>query len=756
MGDILLNGIKYSGSNLVNVDNVLDKDSNHPVSNKAVSTKIEELEGRIATGGGGGGTPYDDTDIKNDLQALTTRVGTVETDKANASEVYTKTEVDDAIAQAQIGGTADLSDYAKTADVDLKLADKANKTELDAYTKTDDLTNLLADKADKTDLDDLVTSTEMQDAIVQAQIGGAAITVDDVMSDDSTNPVQNKITKKYVDDAVIGMTAGSNFLTENGFGKLRYYDNKFQYYDDGTSDWVDTIPNTENSVVINLIPGNVRKFITVCNPDTLDVEIKLEEPIDVVNDGQILCFVDKVIVVRKKDSVPTDENDGVRVFTVDRNEFGKYKDTPFIDSFGGMQGDVYYYKAFPVGHTGLINYMSENNRKCIIKNYQVYGFRIDQTEGEPSTMIQYLEDVDNANFIPAYMDYKNDRFNYSDWEEAWFIKNLKPCMLNYDGTVAYELNKNDYTLKADGSPSDITDANFEGNVMVGIPKTYWKIIDNGDDTADVYFSNEKLDDEYVCWCNINEAGEEIDYFYMAAYNSNYVNPRNRSLSGKNMTHDCYQKTDHERAIANNIAGQNAWNLELFIDRQLINLLLLLIGKTTDTQTAFGRGYDTYGGKTGLLDKKGLFYGRTESYNIKVFGIENYWGNEIRHSVGCMKIDGVPKVKFTHTTDDGSTGVGYNLTADGYIELPNNVVSADGYIFKMSFTNNILFPKETTGSATTSYCDYYKRYNSGTRFAAFGGYTDTRKGAFFCDASLSTSSFNDDVGSAISCKPLNTP
>ena len=55
MGDILLNGIKYSGSNLVNVDNVLDKDSNHPVSNKAVSTKIEELEGRIATGGGGGG-----------------------------------------------------------------------------------------------------------------------------------------------------------------------------------------------------------------------------------------------------------------------------------------------------------------------------------------------------------------------------------------------------------------------------------------------------------------------------------------------------------------------------------------------------------------------------------------------------------------------------------------------------------------------------------------------------------------------------
>lgn len=78
---------------------------------------------------GGGGTQYDDTDIKNDLQALTGRMDTVE-------------------------------------------ADKADKVELDAYTKTDDLTLLLADKADKTDLDNLVTEAEMQNAINQAQIGG--------------------------------------------------------------------------------------------------------------------------------------------------------------------------------------------------------------------------------------------------------------------------------------------------------------------------------------------------------------------------------------------------------------------------------------------------------------------------------------------------------------------------------------------------------------------------------------------------------
>ena len=149
-------------------------DKVHDHDNYALKTELPNLDS-YATVDYVDNSVYDDTDIKNDLQALTTRVGTVETDKANSSDVYTKTEVDDAIAQAQIGGAADLSDYAKTADVDLKLADKADKTELDAYTKTDDMNLLLDAKADKTDLDDLVTSTEMQDAIVQAQIGGTAL-----------------------------------------------------------------------------------------------------------------------------------------------------------------------------------------------------------------------------------------------------------------------------------------------------------------------------------------------------------------------------------------------------------------------------------------------------------------------------------------------------------------------------------------------------------------------------------------------------
>lgn len=84
------------------------------------------------------------------------------------------------------------------------------------------------------------------------------------------------------------------------------------------------------------------------------------------------------------------------------------------------------------------------------------------------------------------MDYTKSKFNYGSWENAWFIKGLKPCMLNYDGTVAYELNPNNYEQKKDGTASDIKNVDFPGNAMIGVPKVYWKIINNGDDTATIY------------------------------------------------------------------------------------------------------------------------------------------------------------------------------------------------------------------------------------------------------------------------------
>ena len=45
--------------------------------------------------------------------------------------------------------------------------------------------------------------------ILDGEGGGTSITVDDAMSDTSTNPVQNKVIKKYIDDKCSGEGGGT-------------------------------------------------------------------------------------------------------------------------------------------------------------------------------------------------------------------------------------------------------------------------------------------------------------------------------------------------------------------------------------------------------------------------------------------------------------------------------------------------------------------------------------------------------------------
>lgn len=48
----------------------------------------------------------------------------------------------------------------------------------------------------------------------------------------------------------------------------------------------------------------------------------------------------------------------------------------------------------------------------------------------------------------------------------------KPCMLKTNGQVDYYLNENDYSKKADGTASDITNVNYNGNAMMEWGRRY--------------------------------------------------------------------------------------------------------------------------------------------------------------------------------------------------------------------------------------------------------------------------------------------
>ena len=561
-----------------------------------------------------------------------------------------------------------------------------------------------------------------------------------------------------------------DFLSSAGIGNLRYYNGHFQYYDESSSTWIDTSVTPSNVYIMNMTPQEMKSIFGVYDTDLGKYKLKFEEPDDTVIDGQVACIVEKVVIRRKLGSVPISETDGDLVLEVKRKDFGSYKNEYFVDTaLSPSDGDVYYYKAFPMSTTGFYNSNSANETEGIkCKNYILYGFKLDQNESDPASMITYLSDCDNALFISAKMNYTTDTFDYGDWADAWFIKKLKPCMLKYDGTVDYELNPNDYTKKLDGTASDVANASYGGNAMVGIPKVYWKIIDNGDNTANIYICDKKIDSDFHCWSHIDNNGNEIDYCYMPIYNGSNVNSVLRSISGKAPMVNKTATTEITYAKSNNTGSDIIWYTELFNDRMLINLLLLLIGKSTDTKTVFGTGNNnsyvsasnTGIKNTGTMNTKGLFWGNQDNKSgVKVFGMEHWYGNIWRRIGGWINDRGTQKIKMTYGQSDGSTTDGYNETGSGYIVIGNStpIGTPGGYISKMLITDNGLIPTIASGSATTYYCDGLWFNNSQVDYALVGGssYNVILDGAFCVNLNDLVSDSGWNIGAALSCKPLAT-
>lgn len=348
----------------------------------------------------------------------------------------------------------------------------------------------------------------------------------------------------------------------------------------------------------------------------------------------------------------------------------------------------------------------------------VYGFEIDESGSIPDQMVTYTDDA--IGMTPFTMDLATGVPNYGSWKDAFFMP--RPCMLSYDGEVVYYLDPDDLTKKEDGTASDITDTTFAGNAMMEWPVIYQSITQDGD-RIKIRISSEKIDSSFHAFANTARNGN-ITNFYTPIYNGAEVEGKLRSMSGQVIMKSKTAAQEETLAEGNG----TGWTIEKMADRMLINNLLILIGKSLDTQTVFGSGY-TSGGTadnfvlTGTLNDKGLFYGLSStSTPVKVFGMENYWGQQWRRLVGWMKVSATQKIKVTWGTEDGSTATGYNFTGDGYVSISNATPSgtSGGYISKMKGTQYGLIPVEASGSSTTKYCDGLWFNNSVTTCAYVGG------------------------------------
>ena len=192
---------------------------------------------------------------------------------------------------------------------------------------------------------------------------------------------------------------------------------------------------------------------------------------------------------------------------------------------------------------------------------------------------------------------------------------------------------------------------------------------------------------------------------------------------------------------------------------LIDKLLYLISRSTDTQTVFGAGNISSStlSTTGLLNGKGLFYGTKDSniIGVKTFGIEHYWGSSWNRIAGCLYFtSGGYKIKLTYGQSDGSTVDGYNLDGTGYITTGITYSGSNGAYAKHSaFNNQCIIPNVTGASASTYYCDGSWYANDTYLFVGGSCEYGLLCGALCWTLNNTVSESDWSVGSALSCKPL---
>lgn len=501
--------------------------------------------------------------------------------------------------------------------------------------------------------------------------------------------------------------------------------------------------NKANRVVVNE-PEPMEEFsaksVYISSSDTVKVEITAKLP-----DG-----VAGAVIRKSTTGYPTSETDGDALTTITI-------DTVYTDT-NVTVGTTYYYSAFPYTSTGAYN-RSEANRTSVTpkKRDYLFGYDLVKSTSSPSGRVSYPDDVDNAGFTPAKMNFGGS-FSYGDWNFAPGEKFMpRPCMLTYAGVVDHYLNPNDYTQKAEGGASKVADTSFGGNAMMEWPKIYTKRWEEGG----VYHfrcSDTPQDESWECWSNYDRLNNQIDHFYTPIYFGSNVSSKLRSISGQANMVSQNATTEINYAKANG----NDWYTEVLADRLLIQDLLVMMGKSTDGQTVYGKGRcDTNSAvNTGTMNSRGMFWGSNNGTDgVKVFGMEHFWGNLWRRTAGWMNVNGTQKVKLTRGTKDGSTASDYNTDGNGYKTVSGATPSgtSGGYISSMKTEGFGRIPVTASGSSSTFEADSLWYNNSGTMYAFVGGDWDGGLlcGPFCAALNGAPSGSRSGIGAALSCKPLAT-
>ena len=364
-----------------------------------------------------------------------------------------------------------------------------------------------------------------------------------------------------------------------------------------------------------------------------------------------------------------------------------------------------------------------------IKDYKTYTVRIDLNNSDPETACEYM---DNA---------VGKTLGYDGWKDTDLIKNIKPCVLN-NGEVQYYLQKDNYTLKEDGTTSVLDGT--DGDVMVEIPKIGYRLWSDGSYQY-VSVTNDPAKADYCYYAHsLNSAGD-CDKIYYGAYYG-YVNGNNL-YSRSEISPTVRTSLINFRSYAANRG--TGYSLESFFPRTLMQCLYVIMYKNLNSQVALGQGLTSASTKvnTGGTNLQNFCYGTASGSNqVKFLGIEDFWGNIYGWLDGVYS-DSSCNI-LTDYRNSQFTGSGHDFQFNAGQGANNNW----GYISKILGNNTSGFvPAEVNGSDSTYFADEgnVRFGNFGRCGGNWGGGADA--GAFFLYLSASASNSYSYLGARLMYK-----
>lgn len=366
--------------------------------------------------------------------------------------------------------------------------------------------------------------------------------------------------------------------------------------------------------------------------------------------------------------------------------------------------------------TALQNEIDELNR---LIGGHVYGFKREIANSNYLTRITYTDEA--VGKTPVTIDLTNQTQDLGSWGD-FINKVARPVMVTYGGVVDYELDHNDTTKKIDGSPSDVDNLNYEGNAMVEFRNYRYVSRKTVDGFQYVRFANYKVDDSFEDNAFVNENGEHGLSFYFSMFDGGLVGDKMRSIADAEILRS--KNASQEMTLAK--SNGKGWNTGAWSQLNYIWDLLTLLGKTDGLQETFGRGIcdlsynngvNPFGWIVGQTKNKGCFFGQSGGANpVRTLWIEDLWGRSYDRYTGLINDNGTFKVKLVppYPTPSDSAGA-----YSGYINT-ELVTPESGYVKEANCSEFGFLPQVVGGSASTYFCDYFYKNDSGIIYVFVGG------------------------------------